>query len=226
MYCCTDAHGSLTDFQAFVEALFSAGVDIIQFRDKTMEARTAWPYILALVEAAERHDALSCVNDRADLAVLANADVVHVGQDDLTPAQVRQVVGGAMLIGRSTHAIAESLEADADADVDYFAVGPVCPNTDETWATRAGTRVSARGGRSKSAKAVVRHRRHRWCSCVGSVRSWCSSNRRRKGAHRNFVAEGSDDWAVVCVTKVHRLVDADSTMRSLERDSDNAIAIF
>ena len=50
LYCCTDAHGSLTDFQAFVEALFSAGVDIIQFRDKTMEARTAWPYILALVE--------------------------------------------------------------------------------------------------------------------------------------------------------------------------------
>ena len=67
------------------------------------------------------------MNDRADLAVLANADVVHVGQDDLTPAQVRQVVGGAMLIGRSTHAIAESLEADADADVDYFAVGPVWP---------------------------------------------------------------------------------------------------
>jgi thiamine-phosphate pyrophosphorylase len=107
--------------------LFGAGVDIIQFRDKTMEPRTAFPYIAALVDAAKRHDAMSCLNDRADLAVLTNVDIVHVGQDDLTPAQVRQVVGAAMLIGRSTHAIAESLEADDDADVDYFAVGPVWP---------------------------------------------------------------------------------------------------
>lgn len=127
LYCCTDAHGSLTEFATFVDALFGAGVDIIQFRDKGMEPRAAMPYIAALVDAAERHGALSCVNDRADLAVLANTDIVHIGQDDLTPAQARQVVGGAILIGRSTHAIVEAREADADADVDYFAVGPVWP---------------------------------------------------------------------------------------------------
>jgi len=127
LYCCTDARGSVDDFATFVDDLFASGVDIVQFRDKSMEPRQAMDYIAALREAALRHGALSCVNDRADIAALMDVDIVHVGQDDLTPVQARSIVGAAMLIGRSTHAIAESLEADADTEVDYFAVGPVWP---------------------------------------------------------------------------------------------------
>lgn len=127
LYCCTDAHGSIESFREFVDNLFAGGVDIVQFRDKAMEPKQALAYIAALREAALRHDKLACVNDRADIATLADVDIVHVGQDDLTPAQARAVVGPAMLIGRSTHAIEESLAADADVDVDYFAVGPVWP---------------------------------------------------------------------------------------------------
>lgn len=127
LYCCTDARGDLTSFTAFVDDLFTSGVDIVQFRDKLMEPRQAMPYIAAMRESALRHNKLSCVNDRADLAAIAGVDIVHVGQDDLTPTQAREIVGSRVLIGRSTHAIEESLEADADPEVDYFAVGPVWP---------------------------------------------------------------------------------------------------
>jgi len=127
LYCCTDAHGSVKQFAEFVDALFANGVDIVQFRDKSMEPRLALEYIVVLREAALRHNKLSCVNDRADLAAIAAVDIVHVGQDDLTPAQARAIVGEELLIGRSTHAIEESEAADTDVDVDYFAVGPVWP---------------------------------------------------------------------------------------------------
>ncbi len=127
LYCCTDARESLTDFQGFVNAIFDGGVDIVQFRDKHMEAAPALQYLEVLRKAADAHGALACVNDRADLAVIAGMDLVHVGQDDLSPAQARQVVGADILIGRSTHAIEEAVAAATDLDVDYFAVGPVWP---------------------------------------------------------------------------------------------------
>ncbi|MHB0927426.1 MAG: thiamine phosphate synthase [Candidatus Nanopelagicales bacterium] len=127
LYCCTGARTSLADFEDFVNAIYEGGVDIVQFRDKTMEAGPALAHLELLRRAADRHAALACVNDRADLAVIAGMDVVHVGQDDLTPAQARSIVGADMLIGRSTHAIAEAAAAADDDDVDYFAVGPVWP---------------------------------------------------------------------------------------------------
>jgi thiamine-phosphate pyrophosphorylase len=64
-------------------------------------------------------------NDRPDLALLAGADGVHVGQDDVSPAQARAVVGPDRIVGRSTHAPDQAAAADADPDVDYLAVGPV-----------------------------------------------------------------------------------------------------
>lgn len=127
LYCCTDARGSLAEFGEFVDEIFAGGVDVVQFRDKRLEARPALAYLEVLRDAAIRHGALSCVNDRADLAAIAGMDVVHVGQDDLSPAQARAIVGDDVLIGRSTHAIEEAREAAADVDVDYFAVGPVWP---------------------------------------------------------------------------------------------------
>ena len=127
LYCCTDSRGSVEEFGNFVETLFAAGVDIVQFRDKVLEPRVALPYIERLRDAALRFDALSCVNDRADLARISGVDIVHVGQDDLTPTQARTIVGPDLLIGRSTHALEEAQGAAADADVDYFAVGPVWP---------------------------------------------------------------------------------------------------
>ena len=127
LYCCTDARSSLVEFERFVNAIYEGGVDIVQFRDKSMEAGPALAHLAVLRRAADRHGGLACVNDRADLAAIAGMDVVHVGQDDLTPAQARSIVGADLLIGRSTHAIDESAAAAEDDDVDYFAVGPVWP---------------------------------------------------------------------------------------------------
>ncbi len=127
LYLCTDARESRGDFDAFVAACFAGGVDIIQLRDKSLEAARELELLEVLARRAREAGALFSVNDRADLAVLAGADVLHVGQGDLTPAQCRRLAPGA-LVGRSTHDETQLAAARDDADVDYFCTGPV-------WAT-------------------------------------------------------------------------------------------
>jgi thiamine-phosphate pyrophosphorylase len=108
-------------FRGLGEAV-AGGVNIVQLRDHGLAD--------AALLAAARRVADECrelgvpflVNDRPDIAVLAGADGVHVGQDDLPPGEVRRIVGPELLIGRSTHAPAE---IETAADVDYIAVGPV-----------------------------------------------------------------------------------------------------
>lgn len=77
-----------------------------------------------LVALARAKGTTIIVNDRADLARLARADGVHVGQDDLTPAAARRIVGAGRMIGLSTHTL-EQIDAAVREPVDYIAVGPV-----------------------------------------------------------------------------------------------------
>jgi len=107
--------------RAFLDAALRGGADLIQLRDKSLDDD-------GLVEAARAfvgHDALFILNDRPDLVAACGADGVHVGQDDLSPARARALVGPERIIGRSTHEPAQAAAADADPDVDYIAVGPV-----------------------------------------------------------------------------------------------------
>lgn len=127
LYLCTDAREERGDFDPFVAACFAGGVDIIQLRDKSLEAARELELLEVLARRAREAGALFSVNDRADLAVLAGADVLHVGQGDLTPAQCRRLAPGA-LVGRSTHDETQLAAARDDDDVDYFCTGPV-------WAT-------------------------------------------------------------------------------------------
>lgn len=69
------------------------------------------------------------VNDRPDIAVLCDADGVHVGQDDMPVADVRRIVGKGMTVGLSTHSIAQARAAQASDEVDYIGFGPVYPTT-------------------------------------------------------------------------------------------------
>src|SRR5262249_6036218 len=78
-------------------------------------------------KACDKHDKLLAVNDRADVAFAAGADVLHVGQRDLPPAVTRQILGTEPLIDRSTHSEAEAAEAASDEAIDYFCAGPVWP---------------------------------------------------------------------------------------------------
>ncbi|GAC1418987.1 MAG: thiamine phosphate synthase [Actinomycetota bacterium] len=122
LYLVTD--GTRPDLEAFLDSVLENGVDIVQLREKTMEAREQIAIAKTFRAACDRHGALFIVNDRADLAVACDADGVHVGQGDLPPEAARMIVGAGMLIGRSTHAPEETARA-MDEDTDYVACGPV-----------------------------------------------------------------------------------------------------
>ncbi|MFT4044958.1 MAG: thiamine phosphate synthase [Gordonia sp. (in: high G+C Gram-positive bacteria)] len=136
LYLCTDARRERGDLLRFVGDALAGGVDIVQLRDKgspgeahfgALEAREELEILARLRELTAEYNALLAVNDRADIAALSGADVLHVGQDDLPPAAARRIVGDGVLIGRSTHDAIQAAAAAADPDVDYFCVGPCWP---------------------------------------------------------------------------------------------------
>ena len=111
--------------RAFLDAALRGGADLIQLRDKTLGDDELVAAAATFRAAADAHGALFILNDRPDLVEACGADGVHVGQDDETPAARARAVGPDRIVGRSTHAPAQADAADADADVDYIAVGPV-----------------------------------------------------------------------------------------------------
>jgi len=135
LYLCTDARRERSDLAQFADAALAGGVDVIQLRDKgspgeqrfgPLEARDELAACEILADAARRHGALFAVNDRADIARAAGADVLHLGQGDLPLTIARDIVGPNVVIGRSTHDPAQVAAAAAD-DSDYFCVGPCWP---------------------------------------------------------------------------------------------------
>ncbi|MFI6979584.1 thiamine phosphate synthase [Embleya sp. NPDC050154] len=127
LYLCTDARERQGDLPAFLDAVLGAGVDIVQLRQKGLEARPELGYLQVFADACRRHGALLAVNDRADVAHAIGPDVLHLGQDDLPVPAARAIIGGDVLIGRSTHAEAEVDAAILEPGVDYFCTGPVWP---------------------------------------------------------------------------------------------------
>jgi thiamine-phosphate pyrophosphorylase len=127
LYLCTDSRARRGDLAEFLDAALAGGVDIVQLREKGLEARAELAALEILADATARHGALYAVNDRADLAYASRAEVLHLGQDDLPVADARWLIGSAPLIGRSTHDRAQVDEADAEEGVDYFCVGPTWP---------------------------------------------------------------------------------------------------
>ncbi len=126
LYLCTDARTARGDLAEFADAALAGGVDIIQLRDKGMEARQELAALEILADAARRHGALLACNDRADVARAAGADVLHLGQDDLPLEVARSIIGERPVIGRSTHD-AQQVAAALTEPVDYFCTGPCWP---------------------------------------------------------------------------------------------------
>lgn len=138
LYLCTDARRERGDLAEFADAALAGGVDVVQLRDKDsageqrfgpLEARAELAALEILADAARRHGALLAVNDRADIARAADADVLHLGQDDLPLRVARDFLGPGTLIGRSTHdrdQVAEAASKTPDGP-DYFCVGPCWP---------------------------------------------------------------------------------------------------
>jgi thiamine-phosphate pyrophosphorylase len=154
LYLCTDARTRQGDLAAFCDAVCAAGVDVIQLRDKGMEARQEIAALEVMAAAARRHGTLLAVNDRADVALAAGSDVLHLGQDDLPVPIARAVLGDGVLIGRSTHTAAEVSSAAIEPGVDYFCVGPCWP-------------TPTKAGRPAPGLSLLRH-----AARAGSVRPW------------------------------------------------------
>ncbi len=127
LYLCTDARESQGDLPRFLDEVLSSGVDIVQLRHKGLEAGQELRYLDVFRRACAAHGSLLAVNDRADVAYAAGADVLHLGQDDLPVAIARQIVGPKPLIGLSSHAEPEAQAASLEAAADYFCTGPVWP---------------------------------------------------------------------------------------------------
>jgi thiamine-phosphate pyrophosphorylase len=125
LYLCV---GARPDLAAFLDAVLPNGVDVVQLREKGLEARDEMALSEVVRDAAERHGALFAVNDRADLARATGADVLHLGQRDLPVDVARDVVGDDVLIGLSSHTPDETTAAATQTGVDYLCAGP-------TWAT-------------------------------------------------------------------------------------------
>jgi thiamine-phosphate pyrophosphorylase len=135
LYLCTPIRPDLGEF---ADAVLGAGVDVIQLRDKQAEAGPLLEAAAVLRAAADRHGALFAVNDRADVALAAGADVLHLGQDDLPLGWARRVLGGDVLLGRSTHDLDQAARAMGEP-WDYLVAGPVWPTATKPGRPPVGT---------------------------------------------------------------------------------------
>lgn len=127
LYLCVDAREREGDLAEFLDAVLTHGVDIVQLRQKGIEAKQELAALEVFADACTRHGALLAVNDRADVAWASGAPVLHLGQDDLPVSVARAIVAEEVLIGRSSHTESEAAAAAVEEGVDYFCVGPCWP---------------------------------------------------------------------------------------------------
>ena len=121
LYLCT---ADRPDLAAFLGACIGGGVDVVQLRDKHLDARHLLARARAAVAVCRDLGVPFVLNDRPDLALECGADGVHVGQDDGPASLARRILGPDAIVGLSTHAPAE-LDASASEPADYVSVGPV-----------------------------------------------------------------------------------------------------
>jgi thiamine-phosphate pyrophosphorylase len=136
LYLCTADRPDLADFLA---ACISGGVDVVQLRDKQLDARPLLRRAQVAGDVCRAAGVPFVLNDRPDLALECGADGVHVGQDDAPPDLARRILGDQAIIGLSTHAPAEWDAAGAEP-ADYLSAGPV--NATPTKPGRPGTGLS------------------------------------------------------------------------------------
>jgi len=124
LYLVCDARPGGRELDQVLPGAIEGGVDIVQLREKRLRGAELLAAAKRAAQLCQRAGALFIVNDDPQIALLAGADGVHVGQEDMPISEVRGIVGPQMLVGLSTHAEAE-VDAAASAEVDYIGVGPV-----------------------------------------------------------------------------------------------------
>ncbi len=127
LYVLIDGRASAEEFERLVQSLIEAGVSVLQLRDKQLDDRTLLERARVLHTLTRGTDTIFVMNDRPDLAALAQADGVHVGQEELSVKDARTIVGPSALVGVSTHSIEQARRAVFDG-ANYLGVGPTFPS--------------------------------------------------------------------------------------------------
>jgi thiamine-phosphate pyrophosphorylase len=124
LYLCTPDR---LDLAPFVAACIAGGVDVVQLREKHLEARSLLERARLVAEVCADHGVPFLLNDRPDLALEMGADGVHVGQDDAPVALARRILGPDAIIGLSTHGRSDldGATGPLGPDVSYISAGPV-----------------------------------------------------------------------------------------------------
>ena len=200
LYLCTDGRRASGDLAPFLDAVLAAGVDIVQLREKGLEAREELALLEVFADACRRHGRLLAVNDRADIALAAGADILHLGQDDLPAGVARRILGPGPAIGRSSHDPAQADAAASEAGIDYFCAGPV-------WAT------PTKPGRPGTGLPLISHvaasRPARPWFAIGGITGGNLDDVLAAGATRVVVVRaitGADDPAAATAALKSRLV--------------------
>lgn len=126
LYSVTDALLSGLTHAEQVARLADGGATLVQLREKHLSPREFYREAVAALRVARERGVRLIINDRVDLALALEADGVHLGQDDLPPVAARRLLGAQVVIGYSTHDVAQAADA-ARLPVDYVAIGPVFP---------------------------------------------------------------------------------------------------
>jgi thiamine-phosphate pyrophosphorylase len=126
LYAITDRQWSNCTHEEIVRMLLDGGASLIQLRDKEASGRELLDQAIACLKLTREAGATLIINDRVDVALTAGADGVHLGQDDLSVAEAREILGEDKIIGVSTHSI-DQFRAALETSANYIALGPVFP---------------------------------------------------------------------------------------------------
>jgi thiamine-phosphate pyrophosphorylase len=140
LYVLIDGRSSNEQFDALARSLIAVGVHVIQLRGKRLDDRRLLGLARRLRGLTAGSRTLFVMNDRPDLAALARADGVHVGQEELTVKDARAIVGPEALIGVSTHSIDQAKQAVLDG-ANYIGVGPTFPSSTKTFEAFPGVEL-------------------------------------------------------------------------------------
>lgn len=155
----------------------AAGVGIVQIREKQMSDRDLLAHARRIREKTAENGVLLIMNDRPDLAVLVDADGVHVGQEELPVAEARRIVGPRRIVGVSTHSLDQAREAVLDG-ADCIGIGPVFPTSTKSFRKLAGLEYVAAAAREITLPGF----------CIGGITSENVAGVLRAGARRIAVS--------------------------------------
>ncbi|WP_404309108.1 thiamine phosphate synthase [Neorhodopirellula lusitana] len=137
LYALIDAGDGVDEMQTRMKLLADSGVGVIQLRDRQLDDRTLYERACVGASVARELGVLWIINDRPDIAFAADADGVHVGQEELPVTAVRRIVGAERLIGLSTHDM-DQVQTAMGSCADYLGCGPTFPSTTKQFSSFAG----------------------------------------------------------------------------------------